>query len=158
MWLAELDRLADGVDSLEGLVCRLFVEERFTGSLAGYYDPRNPLLHEVLARRLGIPITLAVICIEVGRRAGVPLEGVGMPGYFLVRPVGTECYLNGALCGGPRHMCHGSSTHKARLVDAYHRDRAGGLAQDLVGAVAEERALADRPAAAGQHDEVGAPA
>ncbi|MGH8901875.1 MAG: transglutaminase family protein [Egibacteraceae bacterium] len=98
-WLAELDRMAAGVDSLEGLVRRLFVEERFTGNAADYYDPRNCLLDEVLARRLGIPITLSVVCMEVGRRAGIPLEGVGMPGHFLVRPVGTDRYLD-AFAGG----------------------------------------------------------
>ena len=98
-WVGELDRLAEGVDSLDSLVRRLFLEEGFAGNTEQYYDPRNSLLHEVLARRLGIPITLSVVCIEVGRRAGVPLEGVGMPGHFLVRPVGTERYLD-AFAGG----------------------------------------------------------
>lgn len=93
-WLAELDRLAEGVTSLEGLLHRLFVEHRFTGNTRNYYDPRNSLLDQVLRRRLGIPITLAVVTIEVGRRAGVALEGVGMPGHFLVRPVGTDRHLD----------------------------------------------------------------
>jgi regulator of sirC expression with transglutaminase-like and TPR domain len=93
-WLAELDRLAAGVDSVDGLVHRLFVEESFTGNERDYRDPRNSLLNHVLARRLGIPITLAVVAIEVGRRAGVLLEGVGMPGHFLVRVPGTERYLD----------------------------------------------------------------
>lgn len=83
-WLAELDRLADGVGSRDALVERLFVQERFTGNTADYYDPRNSLLPHVLGRRLGIPITLAVVTIEVGRRAGIALHGVGMPGHFLV--------------------------------------------------------------------------
>lgn len=98
-WLAELDRLAAGVDSVEALTWRIFVDEGFAGDTEHYYDPRNSLLHEVLARRLGIPITLSVVCIEVGRRAGVALEGVGMPGHFLVRVVGTERYLD-AFDGG----------------------------------------------------------
>ncbi len=98
-WCRELDRLARGVDSLEGLVHRLFVEEGFTGDREGYYDPRNSLLPDVLSRRLGIPITLSVVCLEVGRRAGVALEGVGMPGHFLVRPVGTRHHLD-AFDGG----------------------------------------------------------
>lgn len=93
-WLAELDRLAHGVTSVESLVHRLFVEERFTGNTGDYYDPRNSLIPHVLRRRLGIPITLAVVTIEVGRRAGVALEGVGMPGHFLVRPVGTQRHLD----------------------------------------------------------------
>ncbi|MBC8090659.1 MAG: hypothetical protein H7Y15_01705, partial [Pseudonocardia sp.] len=93
-WLRELDRLAAGVTSLDGLRHRLFVEEGFGGNAGDYTDPRNSLLHHVLGRRLGIPITLAVVTIEVGRRAGVPIEGVGMPGHFLVRPTGTGRYLD----------------------------------------------------------------
>ncbi|MGH3979698.1 MAG: SirB1 family protein [Pseudonocardiaceae bacterium] len=98
-WLRELDRLAEGVDSLEALIRRLFVDEGFVGNTARYHDPRNSLLDQVLDRRLGIPITLSVVCIEVGRRAGVPMEGVGMPGHFLVRPLATERYLD-AFNGG----------------------------------------------------------
>lgn len=105
-WLRELDRLATGVTSLERLRQRLFVEEGFGGNVGDYTDPRNSLLHHVLARRLGIPITLAVVTIEVGRRAGMPIEGVGMPGHFLVRPAGTTRYLDvfagGAEIGGAR--------------------------------------------------------
>ncbi len=100
-WLAELDRLAAGVDSLDALTRRLFVDEGFAGDTERYYDPRNSLLHQVLARRRGIPITLSVVCIEVGRRAGVALEGVGMPGHFLLRVTGTEHYLD-AFNGGRR--------------------------------------------------------
>lgn len=92
--LAELDRLAGGVSDVDDLVTRLFVEEGFTGNAEDYYDPRNSLLTDVLDRRTGIPITLAVVAIEVGRRAGVPLEGVGMPGHFLVRTPGTQRYLD----------------------------------------------------------------
>ncbi|MGQ0483178.1 MAG: transglutaminase family protein [Pseudonocardia sp.] len=93
-WLAELDRLATGVAGLDGLLHRLFVEERFRGNTANYLDPRNSLLPHVLTRRLGIPITLAVVCMEVGRRAGVPIDGVGMPGHFLVRPTGGDTLLD----------------------------------------------------------------
>ena len=85
VWLEELDRLAAGVDGPEGLVHRLFVERQFTGNRQNYTDPDNSFLHRVLARRVGIPVSLAVVMIEVGRRCGVPLEGVGMPGHFLVR-------------------------------------------------------------------------
>ena len=53
------------------------------GDQVDYYDPRNSYLHEVLARRRGIPITLSVVLIEVGRRAGVPLAGVGTPAHFM---------------------------------------------------------------------------
>ncbi len=50
-----------------------------------YYDPRNSFLPDVITRRVGIPISLAVLAISVGRRIGVPLDGVGMPGHFLLR-------------------------------------------------------------------------
>jgi regulator of sirC expression with transglutaminase-like and TPR domain len=98
-WLRELDRLAQRIDSLETLIHRLFVEERFAGNTANYYDPRNSLLDQVLRRKLGIPITLSVVCLEVGRRAGVALEGISMPGHFLVRPMATDRYLD-AFNGG----------------------------------------------------------
>src|SRR5438067_2212591 len=62
-----------------------------------YYDPRNSFLNEVLDRRLGIPITLSLVTMEVGRRIGVPLLGVGMPGHFLVRygPVVVDPFTGG---------------------------------------------------------------
>lgn len=63
----------------------LFEEKRFTGNQLDYYDPRNSFLNEVIDRRVGIPITLSVIYIEVGRRAGLDVEGVGLPGHFIVR-------------------------------------------------------------------------
>ena len=92
--LAELDRLAEGVRDLDSLLSRLFVDEGYAGNSADYYDPRNSLLFDVLERRTGIPITLAVVTIEVGRRAGVDLEGVGMPGHFLVRVPDTQRYVD----------------------------------------------------------------
>jgi len=66
-------------------VSSLFGENGFRGNDDDYYDPRNSFLHEVLARRLGIPISLSVVAIEVGRHAGIPVEGVPFPGHFLVR-------------------------------------------------------------------------
>ena len=90
--LGELDRIAAGLDSVDALLNRIFVEEGFAGDTENYYDPRNSLLPDVLARRRGIPITLSVVCIEAGRRAGIALEGIGMPGHFLIRPAGTQSY------------------------------------------------------------------
>jgi regulator of sirC expression with transglutaminase-like and TPR domain len=63
----------------------LYVVRGFHGANADYYDPRNSFLNEVLDRKTGIPITLAVIYIEVARRLGVQALGVGFPGHFLVR-------------------------------------------------------------------------
>ncbi|MCW5606060.1 MAG: SirB1 family protein [Burkholderiales bacterium] len=63
----------------------LFNELGFAGNAEDYYDPRNSFLNEVLERRLGIPITLGLIYIEVGRRIGLGLHGVSFPGHFLVK-------------------------------------------------------------------------
>lgn len=65
----------------------LFDEENFTGNERDYYDPRNSYLNEVLERRLGIPITLSLVFMEVGQRLGMQVQGVGMPGHFLVKYV-----------------------------------------------------------------------
>ncbi|MGH8041168.1 MAG: SirB1 family protein [Rudaea sp.] len=63
----------------------LFDELGFSGDDRDYYDPRNSYLNDVLDRRLGNPISLAVVQIELAQRLGVPLEGVSFPGHFLVR-------------------------------------------------------------------------
>ena len=63
----------------------LFDELGFHGNARDYYDPRNSYLNEVLDRRTGIPLTLSVLYLEVGRRIGLALEGVSFPGHFLVR-------------------------------------------------------------------------
>jgi regulator of sirC expression with transglutaminase-like and TPR domain len=63
----------------------LFDELGYSGNADNYYDPRNSYLNEVLDRRTGIPLTLSVLYLEVGRRIGLALEGVSFPGHFLVR-------------------------------------------------------------------------
>jgi regulator of sirC expression with transglutaminase-like and TPR domain len=84
--LRELDTLADGCPgrTVDALLHHLFDTLGFTGNREDYDDPRNSLLDQVLDRRLGIPITLSVVTLEVGRRLGLALHGVGMPGHFLV--------------------------------------------------------------------------
>lgn len=82
------DRLPGGASHLQ--VTRvlnqyLFDEQGFAGNMENYSDPRNSYLNEVLDRRVGIPITLSVVYMEVGWRLGVPLEGVSFPGHFLVK-------------------------------------------------------------------------
>ncbi|MGH7320529.1 MAG: SirB1 family protein [Candidatus Rokuibacteriota bacterium] len=74
-----VDRTAATLNTL------LFVEHGFRGNRDDYYDPRNSFLNEVLERRLGIPITLSVVYIEVAARAGVTVRGIGLPGHFVVR-------------------------------------------------------------------------
>jgi regulator of sirC expression with transglutaminase-like and TPR domain len=85
--LARLDALADQVrdPTLDGVRRLLFRDLGFAGNEEDYYDPRNSFLDDVLDRRLGIPISLAVVMLEVGRRVGVPLSGISMPGHFLLR-------------------------------------------------------------------------
>jgi regulator of sirC expression with transglutaminase-like and TPR domain len=68
----------------------LFQKERLSGNAADYYDPRNSFLNEVLDRKIGIPITLSVIYMEVGRRLGMNIFGVGFPGHFLVKYLGPD--------------------------------------------------------------------
>jgi regulator of sirC expression with transglutaminase-like and TPR domain len=63
----------------------LFSDAGLSGNRENYYDPRNSFLNDVLDRRLGIPITLSVVYMEVARRVGFPLVGVGMPGHFLLK-------------------------------------------------------------------------
>ena len=70
----------------------LFAELGFAANEKDYYDPRNSCLNEVLDRRVGIPITLSLLYMEVGGRIGLPLHGVSFPGHFLVKcalPEGT---------------------------------------------------------------------
>ncbi len=63
----------------------LFNELGYAGNSDDYYDPRNSYLNDVIERKIGIPITLSVLYIEVGRRLGLPLSGVSFPGHFLVK-------------------------------------------------------------------------
>jgi regulator of sirC expression with transglutaminase-like and TPR domain len=63
----------------------LFDDLGYRGNTDEYYDPRNSYLNEVMDRKTGIPITLSILYMELGRRVGLPLEGVSFPGHFLVR-------------------------------------------------------------------------
>jgi regulator of sirC expression with transglutaminase-like and TPR domain len=81
-----LDELTphSGRDGIAALNRVLFEEERFAGNRAHYDDFRNSLLNVVLERRLGIPITLGLVYIDVARQAGVPVAGIAFPGHFLL--------------------------------------------------------------------------
>jgi regulator of sirC expression with transglutaminase-like and TPR domain len=87
VWMAALDSFASGCaePTADAVARHLFVDEHFAGNRSAYYDWRNSCLDRVIERRTGIPISLAVLMIEVARRVGVTLEGVGMPAHFLVR-------------------------------------------------------------------------
>jgi len=84
----------------------LFDEEGFTGNRERYDDPSNSFLNDVLDRRTGIPITLALVYIEVARRAGILVEGVNFPGHFLLRY--------------PPNRRRGSVAHDV-ILDPFHR-------------------------------------
>lgn len=95
-YASEIDRLAAAVRgrALRGLPLErqaavlsehLYGHCKFRGNSEDYYDPRNSFLNDVLDRRLGIPITLAIVYVEVARRVGVRASGVAFPGHFLVR-------------------------------------------------------------------------
>ena len=95
-YLARLDEIADTLkrrlrrdigptETLIALNRYLFDEIGFRGNVDDFYDPRNSYLNDVLDRRLGIPITLSLVYVEVGRRVGLALHGVSFPGHFLVK-------------------------------------------------------------------------
>lgn len=82
---AELEPIDSNPLKMQAINHRLFDELGYAGNHAEYYDPRNSYMNEVLTRRLGNPISLAMVQMEVARRLGVPLDGVSFPGHFLVR-------------------------------------------------------------------------
>lgn len=90
--LTARERLARDAESNPVVALNKFIFEElgFAGNQTDYYDPRNSLLSDVLDRRRGIPITLSVVYMEIGRRAGVSVEGIGLPGHFIVRAQGTQ--------------------------------------------------------------------
>ncbi len=106
--LARLDRLGERVRArapareraaslLSALRWVLVEEEGLHGDERDYHDPRNSFLNEVLERKVGIPISLSVVWMEVARRAGLRLDGVGFPGHFLTKyasPGGIEIFVD----------------------------------------------------------------
>ncbi|HEY9396630.1 MAG TPA: tetratricopeptide repeat protein [Burkholderiales bacterium] len=95
-WMARLEAMAEVVrgrcpvdafaeQKVVALNQYLFEELGFRGNTEAYYDPRNSYLNEVLERRVGIPITLSILYIEIGRQLGLRLHGLSFPGHFLVK-------------------------------------------------------------------------
>jgi regulator of sirC expression with transglutaminase-like and TPR domain len=96
-YIETLDRMADEVlkrlpknryplKVIQVINQYLFEELKFSGNRQNYYDPDNSCLNCVLDRRLGIPISLSLVYLEIAARLGFPMVGVGMPGHFLIRP------------------------------------------------------------------------
>jgi regulator of sirC expression with transglutaminase-like and TPR domain len=109
--LARLDELAALVESptADGVFASLFGRLGFRGDRERYYSLENSLIDRVIDRRLGIPISLSVVFIEVARRVGVELNGVGLPGHFVVATVGGETFYDAFEPSGPmnRAACTG---------------------------------------------------
>jgi regulator of sirC expression with transglutaminase-like and TPR domain len=130
-YLTRLDDLASRVMRRAGAPLRaasalralrevLHDEEGLRGNEEDYYDPRNSFLNEVLDRRVGIPISLTVVYLEVARRAGLRLEGVGFPGHFLAKyasPSGAEVFVD---------AFHSGEMLSADECVARYRARSGG--------------------------------
>src|SRR5512146_3040397 len=147
-YLVRLDQLADRVRAkapagrsatlLHALRKVLFEEEGYRGNEAEYGDPRNSFLNKVIDRRLGLPITLCVLYMEVARRVGLVLHGVGFPGHFLAKyvpPSGAEVFVD---------AFHGGEMLSADECVARYRARTGGRDLDRrhLGAVAPRQILA----------------
>lgn len=131
--LAHLDEFAaaalDAADgrTVEGFGRVMFDEWRFVGNTADYGDPRNSFLSEVMARRMGLPISLSVLMIEIGRRIGVVFHGVGMPGHFLVgvgdgREI-ADCFVD--------PFSRGAILDRSGVEDLFARHYGGRLTFDL---------------------------
>ena len=120
------DALAE--QKVAALNFHLFGELRFCGNADAYYDPRNSYLNEVLERRTGIPITLSIVYLEVGRRLGLQLQGVSFPGHFLVRlrlkqgSLVLDPFAGGEPCS--------ATELRARLSQALPADRPGKIDVD----------------------------
>ena len=95
-YLDQLDHMADmaqesfragdsPIQTVEKINTLLFETLGFRGNTDDYYDPRNSFFNDVLDRRIGIPITLSTVYLEVARRLKFPIVGVGMPGHFIVK-------------------------------------------------------------------------
>jgi regulator of sirC expression with transglutaminase-like and TPR domain len=146
-YLVRLDALAERVRAksppgrsatlLHALRKVLFEEEGYRGNEADYADPRNSFLNDVLDRRLGLPITLCVLYMEVARRVGLELHGVGFPGHFLakyVSPSKAEVFID---------PFHGGEMLSADECVARYRARTGGrdLDRRYLAAVAPRQIL-----------------
>ncbi|HEX5133774.1 MAG TPA: transglutaminase-like domain-containing protein, partial [Thermoanaerobaculia bacterium] len=78
------DRIDWGEPGIDALRAVLFTDEGFQGDQETYDEPENSSVASVLTRRRGMPITLSIVTVEVARRAGIRLAGIGLPGHFVV--------------------------------------------------------------------------
>ena len=153
--ITRIDELAAAVPAAttRSLVHHLFVTEHFRGDSEHYDSPLNSFLPTVLDRRLGMPIALAVLAIEVGRRIDVPLVGIGLPGHFLLRERDADSYID-AFAGGVRldhQACIDlfgrfdptSTFHDRYLDDVSAGEILGRMVANLLGSFARRHRRAD---------------
>lgn len=116
---ARLDMLAQRcpTPTFDGMRAYLFETLGFRGNSRDYGDPENSFLDAVIERRLGIPISLAVVMMEVGRRIGAPVHGVGMPGHFLVMDAARDGVWCDPFHGGALYDIEGCRRLFARVHD-----------------------------------------
>lgn len=94
---------ASGEETVNALNRYIFTEQGFKGNTKNYYEVENSYLNRVIDRRVGIPISLSVVYLLIGKRLGLPLHGIGMPGHFLVKyesdryKIFIDCFNGGAL-------------------------------------------------------------
>ncbi|MDX2094253.1 MAG: transglutaminase-like domain-containing protein [Kofleriaceae bacterium] len=89
----DVARATNGIGRAQAISTFLFEKRGFTANHDDYYDPRNSFLCDVIDRRVGIPISLSVVYLEVARRVGVLAQGVNFPGHFLVRVAIEDAWL-----------------------------------------------------------------
>lgn len=119
--------IADPLKALHRLREFLFHEEGFRGNAAEYYDPLNSCLDAVIERKLGIPITLSIVVMEVGRRVNLKIDGIGLPGHFVVSatmpdaPVLLDPFDGGAVLTPERatELVGRSLGRRVKLTDAH---------------------------------------
>jgi len=114
MYVHQLDELAQevrerigprasGEETVKTLNRYLFTEQGFKGNTKNYYEVENTYLNRVIDRRTGIPISLSIVYLLIGKRLGLPVHGIGMPGHFLVKyesdryKIFVDCFNGGAL-------------------------------------------------------------
>ena len=128
-WCSRLDDLAGQarLPSFDEVRRVLFDEHDFRGDTTNYEDPENSFLDAVLTRERGIPISLSVVVIEVARRLGIPVHGVGMPGHFLVQEADSDGRWLDAFHGGALLQYEDC----ARIVDRIYRGTRRLVPSDL---------------------------
>ncbi|MBM3817669.1 MAG: tetratricopeptide repeat protein [Acidimicrobiia bacterium] len=111
---------SSSLNAIKGFNAYLFDDQHFVGNREHYEDPRNSCLNEVLDQRKGIPITLSLVYMEVGRRAGIAVDGVNFPGHFLVRCPEVTSRGSSGLIIDPFHGGALLSEHDCRLLLQKH--------------------------------------